>query len=534
MTNTINTKTSQLEQRIRTQLPVYANLLPPCNNACPVGSNIQAWLSLAQAGRLKEAWEKLIENNPMPAIHGRVCYHPCETSCNRKKFDTTVNIHAIERFLGDTAITEKWSMPIPANSNGKKILVVGAGPAGLSCSYHLCRLGYEITLCDALDRPGGMMYIGIPDYRLPATTLAAEAQRIIDMGINLKLNYRVKDILAEKKQGDFAAIFIAIGGHKGKTVTVPTNNPCLMWDSVKFLTAVKTNTLPNFGDDLVIYGGSNTAMDVARTARRLGIKNVHVVYHRTRQRMAAFQEEITEALEEGVNLKVLRQIQSVENKSVKLNVVELDATGSPQPTGQTETINCNMFVFAMGQTPDSDFLKTAQDIEFKSNGCIIINEQMMTGHPGVFAGGDAVPLDQSVTIANGHGKKAAYCIDAYLHDKIYTKPTKNKIAQYEQLNPWFTDRSATTKQNILDSNKRVKSFDEVISGINKDQAIYEAKRCLSCGNCFECDACYGVCPENAISKLGIGKGYKINEPLCTGCGACYQQCPCGAIDMEKS
>lgn len=513
--------------------PVYVDHLPPCNNACPAGENIQAWLALAQAGKYREAWETLVQNNPMPSIHGRVCYHPCESNCNRKDFDTTVSIHAVERFLGDMAIEEKWPYPASsATASGKKVLVVGAGPAGLSCAYHLKRLGHDVTIYDSLPAAGGMMHIGIPDYRLPKAVLAAEVANIAAMGVNIVLNHKVENLLELKEKNNFSAVFLAVGAHKGKRVDFKTQDPCPVWDAVDFLKAVKYNTLPQIGDDLLIYGGSNTAMDVARSAKRLGIPNVTIAYHRTRKRMAAFEFEIVEAEEEGVKINVLRQLQLLEKNSATFNVVELDEKGNPQPTGKTEQIKANMLVFALGQASDTEFLNKIPGIEYKWNGTVVVNEQMMTGCYGIFAGGDMIPLDQSVTIAVGHGKKAARHIDAYLRDTVYVKHPKHAMIPSDKISLWFQDHTAKTEQPLLDTATRVTSFDEVVKGLTKAEALYEAKRCFSCGNCFECDGCFGVCPERAITKLGTGLRYRVEDELCTGCSACAQECPCGAIEMQ--
>lgn len=515
------------------KIACYVDLLPPCNNACPAGENIQAWLAHAQAGRFKEAWEEIIKNNPMPATHGRVCYHLCETNCNRKQLDSAVSIHAVERFIGDTALAEGWKIPetTVAPLSGKKVLVIGAGPAGLSAAYHLRRLGHAVTICDALSELGGMMYLGIPDYRLPSDILNGEAKRIASMeGIDVKLNYRVDDVIAEKERGKFDAVFIAIGAYKGRITDCTRVDACPMWDSIQFLLAVKENKFPKI-DNLIVYGGSNTAMDVARSARRLGVKNVTVCYHRSRQRMAAFPHEVTEALEEGVQLNVLHALQKVEGKKTTFNVVELDASGNPQPTGKTATLDADMIVFSLGQTPATDFLKKIPNFEMKSNGCIMVNENLMTNHPGIFAGGDVLPFDQSVTVATGHGKKAAHNINAYLRNEKHENRPKHRIVKYEDMHVWFNDKTAASEQTILDATTRVQSFAEVIGGLDKSQSHYEAKRCLSCGNCFECDGCYAVCPAKAITKLGFGKRYNIDSNACFGCAKCVKQCPCCAIEM---
>lgn len=522
-----------LKKTLYNKHPIYVNLLPPCNNACPAGENIQEWLSLVQANKLQDAWEVIVRDNPMPAIHGRVCYHPCESNCNRRQLDATINIHAIERYLGDAAIEEGWTVPVKAKSSNKKVLIVGAGPAGLSAAHHLKLLGHDVTIYEALPKAGGMMYVGIPSFRLPQNILDNEIKRILSMGINIEFNHRVEDLITEKETGKFDAVFLAVGAHRGKIVDVSVNDPCPIWDAVKFLRSVKMNTLPKIGDDIVIFGGSNTAMDVARTAVRLGIKNVTVAYHRSRERMAAFDFEIEEALEEGVKLAVLRSLNKVDGNKILLNVVTLDAKGNPEPTGEVEELPANMLVFALGQNPETDFLKNIFGIELKNNGSVLVDEQMMTGAQGIFAGGDMLPYDQSVTFAVGHGKKAARCIDAYLNGTAYVKPEKHNVIDYDNMDLWFDDPVFKTTQTLLDAKTRIQSFDEVVSGLTKNEVLHEAKRCLSCGNCFECDGCYGVCPEGAIEKLGPGKRYCFDRNLCTGCAACYHECPCSAIDMVE-
>ena len=521
------------ENKIYGECPVYVDRLPPCNNACPAGENIQAWLAKAQAGQYKEAWEIIMRDNPMPAVHGRVCYHPCEGNCNRKYFDKEVSIHALERFIGDMAIVEKWSVSNASSPSGKKVLVVGAGPGGLSAAYHLRLLGHDVTIYEALPIAGGMMHVGIPDYRLPGDVLASEVKRIEEMDVKIILNHKVENLLELKEKNKFDAVFLAVGAHKGKRIDFEAKNPVPVWDAVDFLRNVKSKTLPKLGDHLLIYGGSNTAMDVARSAKRLGVQNVVIAYHRTRQRMAAFQFEIEEALEEGVELKVLRQLRLLENNIATFNVVELDAKGSPQPTGEIETIKGDMLVFALGQNPVTEFLKSVPGIEFKWGANVVVNDQMMTGANGIFAGGDMIPSDQSVTISIGHGKKAARCIDAFLRGTTYAKAPKHEIATYEMLPLWFQDKASKMEEKIVDMETRSKSFDEVVSGIDKTQATFEAKRCFSCGNCFECDGCYAVCPVDAITKLGPGLRYRYEYDKCIGCRACAEQCPCAAIKMVE-
>ncbi len=514
----------------RTKRPEYVDFLPPCNHACPAGENIQAWLSLAQAGDYRAAWEKLTEENPMPAIHGRVCYHPCQSACNRNSLDSTVSIHAVERYLGDSAIEEGWRFPKPQQKTGKRILVIGAGPSGLSAAYHLARLGHEVSIFEAGPVAGGMMHFGIPAYRLPRNILQAEVQRIADLGVDIRLNYKVSDVMGEKTRGNFDAVFIAIGAHIGKKTEIPAREAGKILDAVSFLKEVELGGTPRIGRRVAIYGGGNTAMDAARVAKRLGAEEALIIYRRDREHMPAHDFEADEALSEGVKIHWLRTIKNLDETSItveRMNIVD----GRPVPTGELETLEADSLILALGQDTETDFLKGIDGIQFQPDGTVVVDEHMMTGHAGIFAGGDMVPSERSVTIATGHGKKAARNIDAWLHGTMYDKKPNNAIVNIEQLQVWFRTHAPLQQQVHLEPEKAVGSFDEIVGGLSESEARYEAQRCLSCGNCFECDGCYGACPEGAIIKLGKGNRYEFNYSLCTGCEVCFEQCPCHAIDM---
>ena len=514
----------------RIQRPIYADLLPTCNNACPAGENIQAWLTHAQAGRFKEAWQSLTENNPMPAIHGRVCYHPCETACNRGKLDSSVSIHAVERFLGDMALQENWQFEVTATATGKRVLVVGAGPSGLSAAYHLARLGHEVEIYEAGPMAGGMMHFGIPSYRLPRDVLDAEIKRIENMGVKIVLNHRVDDLVAEKEEGDFDAIFIAVGAHISKRTDIPSRDAGKMLDAISFLKDVETGNAPKLGRRVAIYGGGNTAMDAARVAKRLGYEPL-IIYRRDRAHMPAHDFEATEALEEGVKIHWLRTIKNITETTFTVEIMEVDDKGRPRPTGQFETLEADALIMALGQDVDTSFMHKMPGLQFKEDGVVIVNDQMMTGCPGLFAGGDMVPSDRTVTIGVGHGKKAARNIDAWLRGESYVKPPKHDLATFDKLHVWYYTDAAQRPQGHLDIKGRQSSFEEVVGGLTQKEALYEAKRCLSCGNCYECDGCFGACPEDAVIKLGPGKRYRYDYDLCTGCAVCFEQCPCHAIEM---
>ena len=514
----------------RTERPVYLNRLPPCNNACPAGENIQGWLFHAESGNYEQAWRVLTENNPLAAVMGRVCYHPCETACNRGQLDSSVGINSVERFLGDEAIKRGWKFDAPASSSGKRVLVVGAGPSGLSAAYHLARMGHQVEIQEAGPLAGGMMRFGIPKYRLPREVLDAEVQRILDLGVTLKLNCKVSSIEQSMKDGRFDAAFLAVGAHIGKRAMIPAGDAAKIVDAVSVLRSMEGEDKPLLGRRVVVYGGGNTAVDVARTVKRMGAEPI-IVYRRTRDKAPAHDFEIEEALQEGVMIKWLSTIKQAGDSSITIEKMALDDKGFPQPTGEYETLEADSVVLALGQDVDLSLLQGVAGLEIV-NGTVQVAPNMMTGHPGIFAGGDMVPSERTVTVAVGHGKKAARHIDAWLQDSSYAPAEKHELAEYGKLNTWYYSDADKTVRPMLDVIRRQTSFDEVQGGLDESTALFEARRCLSCGNCFECDNCYGVCPDNAVIKLGPGKGFQFNYDYCKGCGLCVAECPCGAIKME--
>ncbi|HNR07681.1 MAG TPA: NAD(P)-binding protein [Saprospiraceae bacterium] len=514
----------------RTRKPVYQDYLPPCNHACPAGENIQAWLGLVQEARYYEAWLKLTEDNPFPAIHGRVCYHPCEDHCNRGQTDTSVSIHSIERFLGDRAIEENWQFMAPESTSGHKVLIIGAGPSGLSAACHLARLGHEVTVYEAGPMAGGMMHFGIPAYRLPRNIIHAEIKRLEALGVRFKLNYKVSDIVAEKKAGGFDAVFVAIGAHIGKKVKIPAREAGKILDAVTFLKDVETGNAPKLGRKVVVYGGGNTAMDAARTVKRLGADEAMIIYRRDREHMPAHAFEADEALSEGVQIHWLRSIKEITETSFTVEVMRIEE-GKPVGTGVYETIEADALILALGQETDTAFLKKVPGIDINDEGVVVVGPNMMTGAYGIFAGGDMVPSERTVTVAVGHGKKAARFIHAFLRGEEYHKPPAHPLISYESLHLWYDTEAPKSEQGHLPPQAAVQGFNEIVAGISEKEARYEAQRCYSCGNCFECDGCYGSCPEGAILKLGKGNRYEFNYQLCTGCAVCFEQCPCHAIEM---
>ena len=516
---------------VRSRKPIYLDMLPPCNAGCPAGENIQEWLRLIKIGQHENAWRQLTADNPFPAIHGRVCYHPCEKVCNRGDLDSSVSIRSVERYLGDMAIEQGWSFTATRRDSGRRVLVVGSGPSGLSAAYHLRRLGHTVVIHDASGAPGGMMRYGIPEYRLPRGVLDAELSRLADMGVIFRQNAPVKDLEATQREGGFDAVFVAVGAHLSKRVNIPSMDASTMVDAVSFLRDVASGGRPKIGRRVAIYGGGNTAMDAARVARRLGAEESVIVYRRTAEQMPAHADEREGAEQEGVRMNWLRTITSMESAKVTVEIMELDADGRAVGTGEFEELEADTVILAVGQEADTGFLHSIPGMRFDDDVVQVDPRTLMTDVPGIFAGGDAVPSDRTVTVGVGHGKKAARCIDKWLNQDSTPRPPKKPIVTLDQMDLWYFGEHDRRESVLATGKERVRGFEEIDSGLTTQEAEYEARRCLSCGNCFECDGCFGSCPEDAIIKLGPGHRYKFDYEKCTGCATCYEQCPVHAITM---
>jgi 2-oxoacid:acceptor oxidoreductase delta subunit (pyruvate/2-ketoisovalerate family) len=376
-----------------------------------------------------------------------------------------------------------------------------------------------------------MMRFGIPKYRLPRDVLEAEMQRVIAMGVKVELNARVANILDAMNEGKFDAAFLAVGAHIAKRAFIPAKDSSRILDAVAVLRSMEGEDKPMLGRRVVVYGGGNTAIDVARTAKRLGATEAIIVYRRTRERMPAHDFEVEEALQEGVMVKWLSTIRQADEGALTIEKMVLDEKGNPQPTGELETLAADSLVLALGQDVDLSLLEGVPGLEIKDGVVQVDPVTLMTGHPGLFAGGDMVPAERNVTVAVGHGKKAARHIDAWLRGVVPQISPKHAVATFDRINSWYYSDAPKTVRPQLEIARRTSSFDEVQGGLTEDNALFEARRCLSCGNCFECDNCYGVCPDNAVIKLGAGNRFQFNYDYCKGCGVCAAECPCGAIEM---
>lgn len=514
----------------RTLRPVNVFKLPPCNKQCPAGENIQQWLYYAAEGDYEHAWRILTEDNPMPACMGRVCYHTCESKCNRGFLDESVGINSVERFLGDYAIEHKLSFKKPVRETGKKVLIIGAGPAGLSAAYHLRRFGHNVHIVEMAKQPGGMMRYGIPVYRLPRNILDAEIARITDMGVTIECGRRVEDIVAEKLNGKYDAVILGLGASLSSNVNIPSGDTTHILSALEVLGDIASNTDVEIGRRVAVYGGGNTAVDVARSLRRMGADPI-IVYRRNRDKMPANEEEMDDAIKEGIQVKWLSTIAQAEGEKLKIEKMVLDDNGKPQPTGEFDELSADSVVLAIGQNVDLSVVKKVEGLQLEKDAVTVDKDNMMTSVDGIFAAGDMVPGDRTVTAAIGMGKHAARGVNAYLKGTKYTRAQKHEDARFEDMHPWYYTDAPKTVRPQIELARRTNTFDEVQHGLTEENAIFEARRCLSCGNCMECDNCYGVCPDSAVVKLGPGKGYEFNYDYCKGCGVCAQECPCGHIKM---
>jgi NADPH-dependent glutamate synthase beta subunit-like oxidoreductase len=455
---------------------------------------------------------------------------PCETGCNRNHIDSTVNIHAVERFIGDEAIRQKWQPRYNAQPTGKKILVVGAGPGGLSAAFHLRRMGHTVEIFDAAPHPGGLMWTGIPDYRLPKEILNAEIERIINMGVNLRMSYKVEDLEMEKTSGGYDAVYLSIGAQLIRKESFETDDSVYTQDAFDFFSYAKSNPSPYIRKKVVVYGGGKLALYIARMIKRFG-SEVAVYFPGDKKMMPAYDYETDDALAEGVNVQLLKSISHIARNKISLEITKVEK-GKAEGTGEFEMVDADVLILADRQEADTSFLRAVSGIAINDDGTVAIDAQRMTGSKGIFAGGDMLPGEnRSSTIAMGHGKKAARYIDAYVNQQTYQKPEKHPTAGYRKLHMWYKTEAPQKEQHKLAPAVAIQNFDEVIAGLTESAARFEAQRCLSCGNCFECDGCFGACPEDAIIKMGKGNRYKFNLDACTGCAVCYEQCPCHAIEM---
>lgn len=540
--------------------PVYRERTPPCNEACPAGEDIVAYLGLVADGRFAEAWEVLRRENPLPGVCGRVCPHPCETQCNRERLGGAIAIHYVERFLSDWA-AEHGLVPSPQTPTRKeRIAVVGSGPAGLSCAYHLARKGYPVTIFEAESLPGGLLRTGIPTYRLPREVLDREIAAIEALGVEIRTGMRLGGNLSWDDLAPYAAVFLALGQTLSRKLDIPGEEAQGVLHGLSFLRRLNLGERMELGRRVAVVGGGNTAMDAARAARRLG-SEVTVLYRRSRAEMPAIAEEVQEAEEEGIlfhfltaPVEVLTQDGRVRGlRCIRMRLGEPDASGRRRPEpipGSEFTLEVDTVIPALGQ--EADLSALPEDIR-QERGAIVIAPTGATTRPGVYAGGDVATGFGTVTAAIGSGKRAAIAIDLALRGEVLPefptlsrnmrvapRPVSPEVVAFEELNLAYLHPIPRPADRLRPVQERLGDFGEVNPGLDLETVVAEGQRCFSCGTCNRCDNCLIFCPDVSIRRRGdwteaypVYPYFEVDYDYCKGCGICASECPRRAITMEE-
>ncbi len=584
--------------------PVYTQRLPPCRNQCPASEDIRGYLSVIEQAdffgktvdeALKEAWEILTDKNPLPAVHGRICPHPCESECNRKyKDDGAVAINNMERFIGDYGLKHKLKLKrLTDEVKPQKVAVIGTGPSGLSAAYQMARRGYQVTMYEAFENPGGMLRYGIPPYRLPKDVLDGEIQKILDLGVTLKCNVKVgEDLPFEDVRRDHDAVYIAGGAHKGADMGVPGEQSANIFTAASFLNRVNTGAEVEIGNRVVVIGGGDSAVDAARVSLRLqalkreeqdiaaaqdvdkeeldkAVKaqvavqdtisdktmvdaarvtkrvskysEVVIVYRRTREEMPAISEDVDAAATEGIRIEYLsapvRFIteggRATAVECIRMELGEPDESGRRRPVpieGSEYTLPVDTVMVGIGQRPE---LRGGMAELANKWGWVDANSIQATPQPGTYAGGDVLGLGISAK-AVGEGRVAARAMDAYLRGKEYKKPHMGTAVKHTDLRLEYYEPSPRNEETEIEIDEAVAGFKEIKAALSSEQALAEVARCMSCGQCNVCDQCRVYCPQEAIfrsKKRPKGEVMFTDYTRCTGCHICHEACPTGYIQM---
>ena len=526
--------------------PVYRDKLPPCNNACGTNEKIQGYLDLVKRGKYLDAYALIKEDMPFPSVTGRVCYHPCEQACNRGKYDEAISIRAVERFLGDLGQALPRDVVKAGKPNGKKVAVVGSGPAGHSAAYQLARLGYKVTILEKSPKAGGLNRGGIPDWVLPQHVLDREIERLVELGITIRTNVEVgKDVTWDDLKKNYDACVLAVGLTEPNSVRAEGENKDGVLYGLPFLRDIGMGTSKvKLGARVAVIGGGNTAIDCAREALRQGAVEVTMItVEANPQEMPAVPEDLHDMLEEGVELVHGRAVTAVlgngKVETLQLHPARFSGTINASPITVNRDVPGEHFhldnvIIAVGQRPSLAWLPN----EFKTErGTIKIDKFGRLGDTNFFAAGDIVQLGsgQPLMVVNavGDGKRVAFNLDKVMRGEQLQPRTiaVDVIFDLNRMNMTYFPHFPRVQQDLLPPTSRKKTQDEVIQAFSEEQAVEEAGRCFSCGTCNACDNCYLVCPEPCIARPERSNGmYKILVDYCKGCRVCIEECPTGCLE----
>jgi 2-oxoacid:acceptor oxidoreductase delta subunit (pyruvate/2-ketoisovalerate family) len=547
----------------RAQRPFYEDKTPPCSAACPAGNDIVAFIQKIAQEDFEGAWNLIKEENPFPGICGRVCFHPCESKCNRKDYDEPIAIHALERFVSDFASNLSKKIEKAPDIRKGKVAIIGSGPAGMSCAYHLAKLHYDVKVFESSSLSGGMLRSGIPSYRLPKDVLDREISDIEALGVEIRTGIPLGEDLTWDELEDYQAIFIATGAHQSRGLHIPGEKAKRVLSGLDLLRKINLGKKLILGDKIAIIGGGNTAIDVARSVIRLG-KKATILYRRSKEEMPAFEDEMVEAVEEGVKIRYLVNPIRIQQKDglkrlecLRMELGEKDESGRRRPIPISNSnffIEADDVITAAGEEIEVSFLPKGME---KREGIVLTQRDGSTGIQGVFAGGDLTSNQRTVAHAIGSGKKAALSIDCYLNGKnteeaihqiligegpsisIFrhlhpeARPMNPHVVTFEELNMDYFELSKRRMEPKGQVKKRVKGFGEVASTFTESIALEEAERCFSCGTCNECENCYVFCPDASIIKKEELFPHEVDYDFCKGCGICFSECPRGAISLKE-
>ena len=547
--------TDEIRREHYLKAQINDNLSSPCQAACPAGIDIQGYIALISQGKLQQAFDLIKEKVPFPLVLSRICPRPCEEKCIRGKVDEPIAINALKRFVADWQMKKDAESnlsvpnpPLPMNSSQFKVAIIGAGPAGLTCACELTKLGYKVTVFESSSKAGGMLTLGIPDYRLPKELVEKEIREIEEQGVKINLNTTIgKDLtLDDLEEIGYEAIFIAIGAHRSKKLNIPGESLEGVIDGLSFLKRVNLGKKVEIGKRVAIIGGGNTAVDAARSSIRLGAEKAYLIYRRTKEEMPAILEEIEKAEEEGVKILYLTLPTKIMEKNGKVSGVKciplvldgMDTGGRRKPLSiyaSEFSLEIDTLIVAIGQSPDLSFLNEKGELKIAEDNTIVVNPTTYaTSQAGIFAAGDVVKGSSSIIEAIAAGKKAAISVHRYLKGEPLKENGKGEeVVSVEKVlkEKCFVEQKTRVEISTLSIKKRRSTFREIERGLEGKEAIEEARRCLACGCGLGCGVCERICIYSAIERIE-GK-YRIDNEKCDGCGLCVEVCPKENIKMVE-